>query len=108
MKRWLVLVILVACSGGPRVDEVVGASCIDGRDCADLCLRGGDFPGGFCSLSCRDDRDCPSDTICANVAGGVCLFPCDLRADCDFLGARYTCKERRDTFDRRVRVCIGD
>jgi hypothetical protein len=98
---------LAAChDSGP--DAEVGGACIDDRDCAERCERGGDFPGGFCTLSCIDDRDCPVDTICAEVEGGVCLYPCELHADCDFLGRDYFCRDRRDTFDRPILVCMGD
>jgi hypothetical protein len=103
----LALVFMLGCGGDP-VDEVVGAACFDDRDCAERCETGGDFPGGFCTLSCFDDGDCTSDSICTDVEGGVCLFQCEFNSDCDFLGRAYSCRERRDTFDRRVFVCLGN
>jgi hypothetical protein len=93
--------------GGDPVSDVVGASCRDDLDCAERCERGRDFPGGFCTVSCRDDLDCTADSICTDVAGGVCLFPCENDRDCDPLGLDYVCKQRRDTFDRTVFVCLG-
>ena len=107
MRLAFAVVLFAAACGGPDVDEYVGATCIDDRDCRDSCETGGDFPGGFCTLSCIDDRDCPSDTICAEVHGGVCMFPCDVHADCDFLGRGYACRDRDDWAGVRVGVCIG-
>lgn len=100
--------LLIGCSGSSGVDEVVGAACVDDRDCADRCYRGGSFPGGFCSRECRDDLDCPEDTICTNKDGGVCLFPCGDSRDCDLLGPRYVCKGEDDWAGRPVGVCLGD
>lgn len=105
----LLLCALGACGGdGVVVDEVVGATCIDDRDCAELCERGGEFPGGFCTLSCRDDLDCPSDTLCAGVRGNICMYQCEIDIDCDFLGRNYFCVDEPDFAGRLVGVCMGD
>jgi len=106
MKRAWIIVCLVACHGD-SVDETVGATCRDDLDCSERCEGGGDFPDGFCTLSCIDDLDCPSDTLCADVHGGVCVFACERDAHCDFLGPHYVCREKRDFIDRRVFVCLG-
>lgn len=107
MRLALSTLLFVAACGGTPVDEYVGASCRDDRDCRERCETGGEFPGGFCTLSCFDDRDCPSDTICTDVKGGVCMYPCDISADCDFLGREYSCRDRDDWDGVRVGVCIG-
>ena len=98
--------VVLGCHGDP-VSDVVGAACRDDRDCAQICERGGDFPGGHCTVACRDDRDCTVDSICVDVDGGICLFPCAVDRDCDLLGTSYVCKDRKDTFDRTVGVCLG-
>lgn len=103
----LFMVAVFACSDdGPN--DLVGGSCVDDRDCQERCLQGGDYPGGFCSVTCRDDVDCPEDTICVDKDNGVCVFPCDAVADCDFLGgADYTCRATDDWAGREVLVCLG-
>lgn len=119
MRPILLVILLSACGnggepGGPGdhepggVDSVIGATCFDDRDCFSRCARGGDFPGGFCTLSCRDDLDCTSDTICTDTQDGICLFPCVGHAECGFLGPAYFCREKSDRFDRRIYVCMSD
>ena len=66
-----------------------------------------DFPDGFCTVTCVDDRDCPSDALCADTHGGVCVFGCRDNRDCDFLGPRYTCREKKDFANLSVLVCMG-
>lgn len=103
----LFMVAVVAC-GDDGPSDVVGGACLDDRDCVERCLRGGEYPGGFCSLSCRDDSDCTDDSICVEKDGGVCLFPCGGAADCDFLGNNYICTDENDWAGRRVLVCLGN
>lgn len=91
-----------------ELDPVIGATCFDDRDCLSECARGDDFPGGFCTLSCRSDLDCTSDTLCADTHDGVCLFPCDSSAECGFLGPAYFCREKRDFRNFRIVVCMSD
>lgn len=106
---------LIACGAdGPgghdpgSIDDVIGATCIDDRDCYAECARGGDLAGGFCTLRCRDDRDCTSDTVCTDAHDGICLIPCRAHADCALLGPSYFCREKRDFFDRPLFVCMSD
>jgi hypothetical protein len=101
-----VVVALGACSHN-RVDHEVGAICRVDGDCVERCESGGDFPDGFCTITCVDDRDCPSDTLCANTHGGVCVFGCRDSRDCDFLGPRYSCREKKDFANLSVLVCMG-
>ena len=101
------LVLAAGCGGDEDVDDVVGASCRNDRDCADLCEGGPDFPGGFCTLACRDDLDCTSDTICTETHGGVCLYTCSVDSHCDFLGIDYGCRDKNDVAGNRVGVCMG-
>ncbi len=107
MKLHVVLMLL-ALTGCGHDEDLVGGACFDDRDCVERCERDGDFPGGFCTVSCVDDQDCPFDTICTATHGDICLFPCDFHEDCDFLGPGYFCREQRDTFDQVVSVCMGD
>ena len=120
MLRSLSLLALFAACGGDDgpfdpddhapgdLDPVIGATCFDSRDCYARCASGGDFPGGFCTLPCRDDIDCTSDTVCADVQDGICLFPCAGHSECEFLGPAYFCRERNDLYDRRIFVCMSD
>ncbi|MCB9571282.1 MAG: hypothetical protein H6709_04250 [Kofleriaceae bacterium] len=94
--------------GGSDVSREVGARCDVSAECDDRCLMpGGDWPGGFCTLSCDSDADCPSDARCVDDEGGVCLFECALPADCGFLGAGWTCTTRDGRPDGQVMVCRG-
>lgn len=107
--RWLLVAILLvsaACTPGPN--RQVGAPCADDIDCADRCLD--DWPGGFCTLRCGDNRDCPSDSVCIDSNGGVCMLLCHDSSECkDFLGDNdYRCHDRRDVHDDRYDVCVPD
>lgn len=97
----------VACHGGGDVGPdggLVGGACRDGRDCAERCVGGGDFPDGTCTVDCRDDRDCPDGTLCIDVEGGVCLLGCRYHEDCR---PPYECKDRdREGAGGREAVCI--
>lgn len=113
--RWGIVAALVfgfslsvACGddGVGHGGDVVGGECRDDFDCAERCLSGDDFPRGTCSVSCRDDRDCPGGTYCVDEAGGTCLLACGAHADCR---PGYVC----DDTDRRggggdVFVCKDD
>ena len=108
--RILLLTLLVACAGhgSGSIDEVIGAACASDRDCANRCYTDPqDFPGGFCSRSCTSDADCPSDTVCATKAGGVCLFTCP-PMDCTTLGAHWHCSDQDVVGGGKAAVCNGD
>ena len=97
---------LLACSTSSDVSRELGARCDDGDDCDARCLPPADFPGGFCSISCEGDGDCPSDAGCVDLEGGVCLFQCADDAACRFLGEGWACAsvaERGST--EEVMVC---
>lgn len=101
--------LLVACEDS-NVSRQVGARCDEAAECEERCLSpSGDYPGGFCTISCNARNECPSDTTCAEREGGVCLFECTGDPDCAFLGAGWRC----ELVDLRgggiqVRVCHGD
>jgi hypothetical protein len=105
---FLVCALLVgACGHGDGdIDTEVGATCVDDRDCDDSCVLGGDFPGGFCSLPCDTDNDCPGDTYCMETQGGICMFACPA-FDCDRLGAGWSCKSRKRNNGGDINVCSG-
>lgn len=81
---------LLACQSSD-VSREVGARCDSSDECDERCLAGGAYPGGFCSVSCNSRDECPSDTTCADLDGGVCLFECSGDASCTFLGAGWRC-----------------
>lgn len=70
---------------------LVGAACDSDRQCDSRCVKGKHYPGGMCTVSCRDDRDCPGGTACIDESGGICALACGGNGDCDFMGARYLC-----------------
>lgn len=88
----IVGVVLAACQHSD-VSREVGARCDTSTECDERCLSpSGDYPGGFCTVACNDRSECPSDTICADHEGGVCLFMCGSDPDCAFLGAGWRCE----------------
>jgi hypothetical protein len=105
----LVLVLLAACGRDDGdIDSFIGAACDRDSDCDERCyLDSGTFPGGFCSIGCNSDQDCPSDTVCTNKSGGVCLFLCSA-VDCGRLGAAWQCKDKDNVGGGKDNVCIGD
>jgi hypothetical protein len=82
-----------------------GDGCADDRDCAERCVKGGDWPGGMCTYRCNEDRDCPPGTACVDKEGGVCAFTCSRSGDCP---AGYGCRStKRESGGGEVLVCRG-
>ena len=110
MLKRILFVLLVGAFAAPLTscqrDREVGGECRDDLDCNDECIE--DWPGGFCTVRCRDNRDCPGSTVCIDTRGGVCLFECDDRDECrDRLGGGYECKWRDAEDDRdEYKVCV--
>ena len=109
-RLFCLLLVVTGCSrSAGDIDEFIGAACTRDSQCDERCYQdGGDFPGGFCSVSCNSDLDCPSDTACIDKAGGVCMFLCS-EVDCARLGPGWFCndKDARGS-SGKVNVCIGD
>jgi hypothetical protein len=100
-------VATAACTSSD-VSRSLGARCDSSDECDDRCLAPGtDWPGGMCTESCDDDADCPGDARCAADEGGVCLFECTAPAQCEFLGAGWTCVARDGRPSGQVMVCRG-
>jgi hypothetical protein len=94
--------------GGGEPDDLIGNACSVDQDCEELCAGpSGDFPGGFCTIGCRDDRDCTGDTFCVEKEGGICLFDCDA-LDCRDLGPGWDCRDTDRVGGGKVFVCRGD
>lgn len=108
VKRiFLGLLFLVGCGRDPGdVDSYIGATCSTDRDCDERCYLGGNFPGGFCSITCRSDNDCPSDTVCIDHEGGVCMFLCS-EFDCARLGRGWACHDEDRVSGGKDIVCSG-
>jgi hypothetical protein len=105
----LALVGVAACQSSD-VSRQVGARCDHSSECDELCLGpSADWPGGFCSISCDSDEDCPSDASCVQESNSaVCAFHCLTDPGCSFLGQGYLCKERdRQGATGKVTVCRG-
>ncbi len=99
----ILMTTLLAC--GPGFDPgVVGGECEEDRQCAERCLEGKKFPGGMCTVECRDDRDCPAYSFCVEEAGGVCLVECRDELDCR---PGYKCKDKDSKgAPGKIAVCI--
>jgi hypothetical protein len=117
--RSSLLVVVVAAAAlaaaaceSSAVSRALGARCDSSDECDDRCLTSPEYPGGFCSVSCDDDGDCPSGARCVAEQGGVCLFDCRLddagvSDDCEFLGTGWACALRAGKPDGEVEVCDG-
>lgn len=109
--RLAVLVIALAACQDADVSRAVGARCDRSAECDDRCLAPSeDWPGGFCTLDCDSDADCPADTACIQEEGGaVCAYTCVTDPGCAFLGTGYTCTERdpQPEGGAKVTVCRG-
>jgi hypothetical protein len=110
MKLLLVTLALLlgACGGHDTgdIDEVIGAACTSDRDCDTRCYLDNDLPGGFCSVSCQSDNDCPDDALCMETNGGMCMFACPA-FDCTRLGAGWKCGDRSRLSGGDANVCTG-
>ena len=105
----LALVCLGACQSSD-VSRQVGARCDHSSECDEQCLGpSADWPGGFCTIACDSDDDCPDDASCIQESSAaVCAFHCITDPGCQFLGAGYGCKERdRQGVAGKVMVCRG-
>jgi hypothetical protein len=110
VRSLLVLVLVAGCGVDSSVSRTVGARCDDKDDCEERCLvDADDYPGGICSVSCLDVRDCPGDTACVDAEGGVCLFVCETNADCEFMGPGWECNaiDALPDGSEQVMVCRG-
>jgi hypothetical protein len=104
-----VLALWIAACGENDVSRMIGARCDDSDECDGRCLTPDDSaPGGFCTLPCDDDSDCPDDAACVEAEGGVCLFTCRSEAGCSFLGAGWSCLESDRRPEGTVMVCRGE
>jgi len=91
----------------PMPSNVVGARCQRDTDCASRCMTGAIFPGGFCSLHCVTQGQCPQGTVCVSVKDGVCVYPCNTTIDCSLAGSNYSCTGKTDFAGGLYDVCVG-
>lgn len=108
MKTLLAMLVFAACGhSSGDIDNLVGTACSRDADCARQCYVGGAYPGGFCSVPCASDADCPGDTVCIDKSGGVCLFACP-QFDCSRLGPGWRCNNKDLVSGGSENVCVGD
>lgn len=65
----------------------VGSACVLDRQCGvnRLCLKPDTYlPGGYCTVACEEDGDCPDGGVCGRARDGqqVCLAACDTVSEC--------------------------
>jgi hypothetical protein len=113
------LLCLVGCDSDFMVSRDLGARCERHADCHERCLvdvdadTGHRYPDGFCTVSCDGDGDCPAGAVCAAIEGGVCLFACEQRESCAFLGTGWDCVPESGQISpaeaqpHEVHVCLG-
>jgi len=105
-----VVVTASACGISSDVSRDLGARCDTKDECNERCLlpTAQESPGGFCTLQCVDDSDCPGGSKCADVEGGVCLFTCTDNTNCEFLGTGWSCNMTDTRPNGEAMICIGD
>ena len=68
----------------------LGGTCDRDRDCwQGECCTSKDCGGGMCTLSCRDDLDCPFGMACHD---DLCFYACESDADCAY---RWSCEHKK-------------
>ena len=94
LVRALVLVaaaLILGCSDPPKTQYLpIGSRCTSPGQCGTMpfdCNTAG-FPGGYCTLACTTDGDCPLDALCAH--DHACRRKCSIASDCRS-GEGYTC-----------------
>ena len=109
MRFVLVLGLWTACQSSD-VSRAVGARCDSNADCDQKCETPSNaWPGGFCTVLCDTDANCPENTRCVDEAGGICAVTCAADPDCVFLGAGYRCKQvDSHGGGTKVNACRGD
>ena len=107
MRIAIACVLALAACQSSDVSRALGARCTSNADCDQKCMvPSGDWPGGFCTLVCQHDSDCPDGAHCIDEAGGVCAFACTGDAECTFLGTGYHCQDA-GAQGSQVKVCRG-
>jgi hypothetical protein len=111
--RWRIGAVFFLALGGCHTNpgDLVGGPCTTNGDCQELCaISSGHFPDGFCTVACFDDGDCPSDTVCADLEHGICLFACDSDLFCRDLmdDTSYECRDADTPEGGTVLVCLGN
>ena len=77
------LSLMISCSDEVgTAGDLVGGACDVHGDCLERCVRGDAFPDGMCTLNCRDQHDCPLDSVCVENSGGICILLCLDHGDC--------------------------
>jgi len=93
---------------GPE-SKMVGGRCTTDGDCVQRCLvDAAAFPGGYCTVSCTSNRDCPAGSACVARERGICLATCTVAADCEDYGAGYACaRQTSQSTGNGPLACIG-
>src|SRR5262245_14044524 len=80
-------IILAGCNGSS-----VGQTCEVSVECSPdaVCQTGARFPGGYCTIGCDTNEDCPGGSVCTEEEGGVCLLSCTSDGECRS-GEGYAC-----------------
>ena len=94
---------------GPE-SRLVGGRCTSDDDCVKRCLKEGKFPGGYCTVECATDGDCPGGAACVAINGGTCLARCQSQTTnvCDAYGAGYQClPQTSQSGDGQPLACVG-
>lgn len=81
------------------------------NDCVKRCVTGTLFPGGYCTVSCATDHDCPGGATCAavnGITGGICLATCQVTTDCNGFGVGYQCNpQNSQAGGAGALACVG-
>lgn len=108
MTRWIVVCgFLLASACNDELPILLGVGCTEDSVCEERCFVDADkYPGGFCSVTCASDDDCPLGSHCVDENGPLCLFECG--DGCESVGPGWVCATRSRFGGGNVDVCFGE
>jgi hypothetical protein len=81
---WIAVILTLGCHRAPSgvARQAIGAPCTSDASCGGgptlHCAT--DHAGGYCEATCRNDRECPSGSVCVGgdpISTGACHRVCD-------------------------------
>lgn len=97
-RSWLLVSLFALSCGGGAIGSsgrLVGGACQTSSQCDFVCHDDSHYPGGYCTVRCASDAECPTGTACVEDGGGICAVLCKAQAECSGWGRGYICDNVR-------------